>query len=183
MALVPSGLACLIGIFLTGVALAPDAAPVAVLADEALLTGVFVAGVAGVLAGPFVADGVDTGTAFFVPIGVRVEAGVAPATCVLEVGTGGFLTGVEPDATGVDLVEAAGMAFFVPIGVLVGVAFAEAEEATGAFFTAEVDAVAGFLTGVALDVVVDLTGVAVGFFAACEAPWPTLEMLAMLAEK
>lgn len=172
--LVPSGFACLIGAFLTGVGLAPDAAPVDALAGEALLTGA--------LEGPLFAAEVDDVTGFFVPIGVRVVVCDAPLNGVLEAVTGVFLTGViedAPDIAGVDLVEAAGIAFFVPIGVRVGVGSAGVGVVAGVFFTAGLAVDAGFLTGVAFGAVVDLAGV-VGFFAACEAPWLILEIFATL---
>ena len=130
MALVPSGFS-LAGGFRTGVAAfwtgrAPEAVFAGVLATELLAVLVVLdTGVAAFLtAGLF---GVEDGSGFFVPIGVRLAVFDASPTGVLLAATGTFFA----ESTVEDFVfegmvfdEAAGRGFWVPIGVRAGPGFA-----------------------------------------------------------
>jgi hypothetical protein len=187
---VPSGLEeamDLGGTFLIGVAFVPDDAVLA-----GILAGVLVfAVVTGLLAG-VEALGVETGSGFLVPMGVRTGFGASP-TEDLVAETGVFFTGVARDPVSAFLT---GRGFTVPSGVrgLAGVdavfagvdtVFAGVDDAVefnfaGAFFAGVEAAGVACLTGVAaFDVV--LVALAAGFFAVCCAPeatfckFPTLD--------
>lgn len=154
---------------------------------------VFEAGTAAFLIlGPFVTGdfGVETGKAFFVPIGVRAVVFETLSVVVLDAVTGAFLAGVTEGVVDVvfagvdDAVELSLTgAFFTGAGVVVPVVPDDEVRLsfTGAFLTGDVAEVvvfavatgAVFLTGVdARCVAAGVVFVAVdeAFFAVCEVP-------------